>query len=80
MLEAKLRADLGALAGQPVLTPRELAANVLGDVQAAGGWKEVQGRSMRRALPDAAARRAAPAWPRWSRPASPASSSPRSSP
>jgi hypothetical protein len=59
VLEAKLRADLGALAGQPVLTPRELAANVLGDVQAAGGWKAVQGRSMRRALPDAAARRAA---------------------
>jgi hypothetical protein len=59
VLEAKLRADLGALAGQPVLSPRELAANVLGDVQAAGGWKAVQGRSMRRALPDAAARRAA---------------------
>jgi hypothetical protein len=59
VLEAKLRADLGSLAGQPVLTPRELAANVLGDVQAAGGWKAVQGRSMRRALPDAAARRAA---------------------
>jgi hypothetical protein len=59
VLEAKLRADLGALAGQPALTPRELAANVLGDVQAAGGWKAVQGRSLRRALPDAAARRAA---------------------
>jgi hypothetical protein len=59
VLEAKLRADLGALAGQPVLTPRELAANVLGDVQAAGGWTAVRGRSMRRALPDAAARRAA---------------------
>jgi len=59
VLEAKLRADLGALAGQPVLTPRELAANVLGDVQAAGGWKAVRGRSMRRALPDAAVRRAA---------------------
>jgi hypothetical protein len=59
VLEAKLRADLGALAGQPTLTPRELAANVLGDVQAAGGWKEVRGRSLRRALPDAAARRAA---------------------
>jgi hypothetical protein len=28
-------------------------------VQAAGGWKEVRGRSLRRALPDAAARRAA---------------------
>jgi hypothetical protein len=58
-LEAKLRADLGALAGQPALSPRELAANVLGDVQAAGGWKAVRNRSMRRALPDAAARRAA---------------------
>jgi hypothetical protein len=59
VLEAKLRADLGALAGQPVLSPRELAANVLGDVQAAGGWKAVRGRSMRQALPNAAARRAA---------------------
>jgi hypothetical protein len=59
VLEAKLRADLGALAGQPVLSPRELAANVLGDVQAAGGWRALRGRSMRRALPDAAARRAA---------------------
>ena len=59
VLEAKLRADLGALAGQHALSPRELAANVLGDVQAAGGWKAVRGRSLRRALPDAAARRAA---------------------
>jgi hypothetical protein len=59
VLEAKLRADLGSLAGQPVLTPRELAANVLGDVQAAGGWRAVRGRSMRQALPNAAARRAA---------------------
>ncbi len=59
MLEAKLRADLGALAGQPVLSPRELAANVLGDVQAAGGWKAVRGRSIGQALPNAAARRAA---------------------
>jgi hypothetical protein len=59
VLEAKLRADLGALAGQQSLSPRELAANVLGDVQAAGGWRAVRGRSMRRALPDAAARRAA---------------------
>jgi hypothetical protein len=59
VLEAKLRADLGALAGQPALSPRELAANVLGDVQAAGGWKAVRSRSLRRALPDAAARRAA---------------------
>jgi hypothetical protein len=59
VLEAKLRADLGALAGEPALTPRELVANVLGDVQAAGGWRAVRGRSLRRALPDAAARRAA---------------------
>jgi hypothetical protein len=59
VLEAKLRADLGALAGQQPLTPRELAANVLGDVQAAGGWRTVRGRSLRRALPDAAVRRAA---------------------
>jgi hypothetical protein len=59
VLEAKLRADLGALAGQPALSPRELAANVLGDVQAAGGWRSIRGRSLRRALPDAAARRAA---------------------
>ena len=59
VLEAKLRADLGALAGQSSLSPRELAANVLGDVQAAGGWRAVRGRSLRRALPDAAARRAA---------------------
>jgi hypothetical protein len=59
VLEAKLRADLGALAGQSSLSPRELAANVLGDVQAAGGWGAVRGRSLRRALPDAAARRAA---------------------
>jgi hypothetical protein len=59
VVEAKLRADLGALAGQPSLSPRELAANVLGDVQAAGGWRALQGRSLRRALPDAAARRAA---------------------
>jgi hypothetical protein len=59
VLEAKLRADLGALAGQHALSPRELAANVLGDVQAAGGWRNVRGRSLRRALPDAAARRVA---------------------
>jgi hypothetical protein len=59
VVEAKLRADLGALAGQPALSARELAANVLENVQAAGGWKAVRGRSMRRALPDAAARRAA---------------------
>jgi hypothetical protein len=59
LLEAKLRADLGALAGQRALTPRELVANVLGEVQAAGGWRAVRGRSLRRALPNAAARRMA---------------------
>ena len=59
VVEAKLRADLGALAGQPALSSRELVANVLENVQAAGGWKAVRGRSMRRALPDAAVRRAA---------------------
>jgi hypothetical protein len=59
LLEAKLRADLGALAGQGALTPRELVAGVLGEVQAAGGWSGVRSRSLRRALPDAAARRLA---------------------
>jgi hypothetical protein len=59
VVEAKLRADLGSLAGQPTPGPRELVANVLGDVQAAGGWGAVRGRSMRLALPDATARRAA---------------------
>jgi hypothetical protein len=59
LLEAKLRADLGALAGQGALTPRELVAGVLGEVQAAGGWSGVRSRSVRRALPDAAARRLA---------------------
>jgi hypothetical protein len=59
VLEAKLRADLGALAGQHALSPRELAASVVEDMQAAGGWRAVRGRSMRRAIPDAAARRAA---------------------
>jgi hypothetical protein len=58
-LEAKLRADLGALAGQRPLTPGELVANVVGEVQAAGGWRGVRGRSLRRAMPDAAARRLA---------------------
>jgi hypothetical protein len=59
LLEAKLRADLGALAGQRALTPRELVAGVLGEVQAAGGWSGVRSRSLRRVLPDAAARRLA---------------------
>jgi hypothetical protein len=59
LLEAKLRADLGALAGQGALSPRELVAGVLGEVQAAGGWSGIRGRSLRRVLPDAAARRLA---------------------
>ena len=59
VLEAKLRADLGALAGQGSLSPRELVANVVGEVQAAGGWTKVRGQSLRRALPQAAARRTA---------------------
>jgi hypothetical protein len=59
LLEAKLRADLGALAGQHPLTPRELASNILGEVQAAGGWSTVRARSLRLALPNATARRIA---------------------
>jgi len=59
VIEAKLRADLGVLAGQPSLTPRELAAGVLGEVQAAGGLAELRRRSVRRALPVAAVRRTA---------------------
>ena len=59
VLEAKLRADLGALAGQRPLTPRELVAGVIGEVQAAGGWSKVRGRSLGRAIPEAAARRTA---------------------
>jgi hypothetical protein len=57
VLEAKLRADLGALAGQPALGPRELVSGVVSEVQAAGGWTKVRGRSLRRALPEAAVRR-----------------------
>jgi hypothetical protein len=59
LLEAKLRADLGALAGQHPLTPRELASNVLGEVQAVGGWSTLRARSLRLALPNTAARRLA---------------------
>jgi hypothetical protein len=61
VVEAKLRADLGALAGRPARSPRELAGDVLGEVQAAGGWSLLRRRSLRRALPEAAARRAAAA-------------------
>jgi len=57
VLEAKLRADLGALAGQPAIGPRELVSGVVSEVQAAGGWTRLRGRSLRRALPEAAVRR-----------------------
>lgn len=59
VLEAKLRADLGALAGQPGGTPRDLVAGVLSEVQEAGGWAKLRNVSLRRALPEAAARRIA---------------------
>jgi hypothetical protein len=59
VLEAKLRADLGALAGQPALSPRDLVGGVVSEVQAAGGWSKLRGRSLRRVLPEAAARRIA---------------------
>jgi hypothetical protein len=59
VLEAKLRADLGALAGQPTSSPRDLVSGVVSEVQAAGGWTSLRGRSLRRALPEAAARRLA---------------------
>ena len=59
VLEAKLRADLGALAGQPAVGPRELVSGVVSEVQAAGGWSKLRGRSLRHALPEAAARRIA---------------------
>jgi hypothetical protein len=59
MIEAKLRADLSALAGQPPTTPRQMAAAILGEVQAHGGWRGLRGRSLRAALPEAAARRVA---------------------
>ena len=59
VLEAKLRADLGALAGQPSASPRDLVSGVVSEVQAAGGWTRLRGRSLRRAIPEAAARRIA---------------------
>jgi hypothetical protein len=59
VLEAKLRADLGALAGQPSASPRDLVSGVVSEVQAAGGWSRLRGQSLRRALPEAAARRIA---------------------
>ena len=58
-IEAKLRADLGALAGQRALSPRELVAEVVGEVQAAGGFAMLRRRSFRLALPQAAVRRTA---------------------
>jgi hypothetical protein len=59
VLEAKLRADLGALAGLPSSSPRDLVTGVVSEVQAAGGWSKLRGASLRRAIPEAAARRAA---------------------
>jgi hypothetical protein len=59
VLEAKLRADLGALAGQPTASPRDLVAGVISEVQAVGGWNKLHGASLRRALPEAAAIRIA---------------------
>src|SRR4029450_430768 len=47
VLEAKLRSDLGALAGRPARSPRDLAAAVLGEVQAAGGWSVLRRRELR---------------------------------
>jgi hypothetical protein len=59
VIEAKLRADLAALAGERVQTPRELVAGVVGEVQAAGGLDTLRRRSLRLALPEAAVRRTA---------------------
>jgi hypothetical protein len=59
ILEAKLRADLGALAGQPTASPRDLVAGVISEVQAVGGWNKLRGASLRRAIPEAAAVRIA---------------------
>jgi hypothetical protein len=59
-VEAKLRADLGALAGQRALAPRELVAEVVGEVQAAGGLAAtLRRRSLRLAMPSAVVRRTA---------------------
>jgi hypothetical protein len=59
VLEAKLRADLGALAGQPALSPSDLVSGIVSEVQASGGWRNLRGGSLRSALPEAAARRIA---------------------
>jgi hypothetical protein len=59
IVEAKLRTDLNALAGQPTATPKDLVASVIGEVAAVGGWSKLRGRSLRRVLPEAAARRVA---------------------
>jgi hypothetical protein len=57
LIEAKLRADLSALAGQPLTTPRQMVAEILGEVQAAGGWTKLRRGSLRLVVPEAAARR-----------------------
>jgi hypothetical protein len=59
VLEAKLRADLGALAGQPPLSPRDLVSGVVSEVQASGGWSKLRSSSLRRVVPEATARRLA---------------------
>lgn len=57
VIEAKLRTDLNALAGQPSATPRDLVATILGEVEAAGGWSKLRRRSLQRSLPVTATRR-----------------------
>ncbi len=57
-VEAKLRADLDALAGRPRTDPRQLVAAVIGTVQAAGGVGALRGRTLRAGLPDRMARQA----------------------
>jgi hypothetical protein len=57
LLEAKLRADLNALAGLPQTSPRELVASIVGEVQSAGGITQLRSRGLRKMLPEAAARK-----------------------
>jgi hypothetical protein len=57
LIEAKLRADLSALAGLPQMAPRQMVANIIGEVQAAGGVGGLRRKGLGRALPEAAARK-----------------------
>jgi hypothetical protein len=57
LIEAKLRADLSALAGLPQMAPRQMVANIIGEVQAAGGIGGMRRKGLGRALPEAAARK-----------------------